>query len=198
MPLTCWNVVMSTVRACGLPSSIMAHLHARSRRLPVSGVAAAVATMAVGGACGSADDATSATTSAAVAEALAPSQVSASTVPEPTIPGACDPDDVVVTVVRPSDGVAEPDQIIELTNAGDRECDVDISRSSNAGPEMEPSVRLVPGGVGLVWVDGETDCNAEARDPSMSTTMWVNGEERSIELVFGAPCGVEFVAFFAD
>jgi len=202
---------MSTVRECGLPSSIMAQ--SRSSLRPVGSrravaevvrrdarlgqlVVLPIVVLGVTSACAGDDDGSA--TNLAVAEELAPSQIAAPTVPPPTQPDWCDPDDVGVEVVEPGDGVGQPDQIIDLVNEGVRECDVDISATGGAAVEMEPSVRLTPGGVGHVWVEGQDDCDETLADPEVRLWLDINGDDRPVDLIFISPCGVELVAFFTD
>jgi hypothetical protein len=200
---------MSTVRERGLPSSIMTPTRPPScprgarRSVAVVGCRSArlvlalpVAVLVGVSACAGGDDAT--TTSQAVAEALAPSQIAASTVPPPTLPDLCDPDEVGVEIVEPDGGIGQPDQIIDLVNEGDRECDVDISATGGAAAEMEPSVRLAPEGIGHVWVEGQDDCDETLADPEVEVWLDINGDDRPVDLIFVSPCGVELVAFFTD
>ena len=118
--------------------------------------------------------------------------------PSPGLAPLCDPDQVGVVVVEPGAGVGQPDQIIELVNEADAECDVDISATGGAAAEMEPSVRLAPGGVGHVWVVGKDDCDESLADPDVQITLDVNGADRRADLIFVSPCGVELTAFFTD
>jgi hypothetical protein len=127
---------------------------------------------------------------------LAPSQRTSDTVPPPDLPPPCDPDDVSVTVGAGDGGGGRPDQIVDLTNDGDRECDVDISATGGRVTEMEPSVRLMPGGVGHIWLEVQDDCDETLADPQTELWLDVNGEQRVVDLVVVAPCGVELVAFF--
>ena len=137
---------------------------------------------------------------------LAPSQLTSETVPPPDLPPRCDPDDVSATVVDAGgagedgggDGGGDlgPDQIIDLTNDGALECDVDISATAGTAPEMEPSVRLAPGGVGHVWLEVQDDCDESLADPQTELRLDVNGVQRVVDLVVVAPCGVQLVAFF--
>ena len=126
---------------------------------------------------------------------LAPSQLTSETVPPPDLPPPCDPDDVSATVAAQS-GEGLPDQIIDLTNEGDLECDVDISATGGRAVEMEPSVRLAPGGVGHIWLEVQDGCDETLADPQTELWLDVNGEPQVVDLVVVAPCGVELVAFF--
>lgn len=131
---------------------------------------------------------------------LAPSQLAAAaTVPPPTSPPSCATGEVTAVVVETAideAAVGEPDLIIELGNAGDVECDVDISASDGVAPEMEPSVRLAPGEVGQVWLEIPDECAEPVASQPGRLVLDVNGEELGIDLGRAVPCGAELVAFF--
>jgi len=161
-----------------------------------AGAALAIAYLVVAGVgCGSGDDDGSPT-----ASDLAPSQVAASTVPPPTAPGLCDPLRIGLAVVEPESesSVDQPDQLVELVNVSEDECEVDISRTERASPEMEPSVRLAPGAIGLVWIEAVETCDAPSADPLEEIVLDVNGVEQSVTLTFSPRCGAEVTAFFAE
>lgn len=150
-------------------------------------------------ACGGSDDTTVAVTTTVLASVLAPSQVSAATVPPPTAPARCDPALVSSRVVAGDGGVGAPDQVVELRNEGDHECDVDISATENAVAEMEPSVRLEPGEVGVAWVVAANACDSSPAEELVDELVLdVNGERRVVELLEPSPCGVEVIAFFTE
>jgi hypothetical protein len=146
-------------------------------------------------ACGS-DESGGSPTTPPPATDLAPSQLTASTVAAPLAPGLCDPGRVRIEVVVPEPGVGQPDQIVELVNDDDRECDVDISATEDASPLMEPSVRLQPGAQGHVWVEGRDACDEPVEDPVL--VLDVNGQARDVDVTFETSCGVEVTAFFTD
>lgn len=149
------------------------------------------------GACSSSEPSTETTVPhTGPARELAPSQLTSETAPPPDLPPLCDPADVSATVAVGDAGDGLPDQIIDLTNDGDLECDVDISATAGRSVEMEPSVRLAPGEVGHVWLAVQDDCDETLADPPTQLWLDVNGEPLVVDLVVVAPCGVELFAFF--
>lgn len=149
------------------------------------------------GACSSSEPSTATTVPhTGPARELAPSQLTSETAPPPEMPPLCDPGDVTATVAVGDGGDGLPDQVIDLTNDGDLECDVDIGATSRGAFEMEPSIRLAPGEVGHIWLDVQDDCDETLSDPQTQLWLDVNGEPMVVDLVAVAPCGVELFAFF--
>lgn len=111
-----------------------------------------------------------------VASDLAPSQVVASTVPEPPTPGPCALDDVEmwtanVEVTELSDGFSSR-TAIRIRNRSDVWCEPDIGRSPRLDPLIEPDVWLQPGDEAELWVgDRQTDCAAPEFQPAVQVAI---------------------------
>lgn len=155
------------------------------------------AVMLVTAACSSGEPSTTGATvpNTGPAGELAPSQITAVTVPPPELPPPCEPAEVTVRVVVPEAGVGQPDQILEVVNEGDVLCSVDVGATGGTMVEMEPNVRLGPGEVAHLWLVVPDGCD-EPGGPAADLSLDVNGVLRPVELLVGGPCGVELVAFF--
>jgi len=149
-----------------------------SKRL---GVMAAALVLAA--ACGSGDD------EAPDALHLAPSQTSAGTVAAPEVPPPCDPSALELAPGTTPEGAVA---IIVLTNAGDHECEVDVSESSIADPTMERDAWLAPAGEAeLTLVDASPGCAAPT---STTVELVVNGVDVVVPFEVGPACELSIVA----
>lgn len=127
------------------------------------------------------------------AEDLAPSQVSQPTVPEPAIVARCADADIglAATPGQPP----EADVVLVFTNTGTAECEIDLGTAWAIVHEVEPSVRLEPGGQAQLWgLASNPDCTDPAEVPHWELS--VNGVPRTVVLPDGVGCGLEPAAFF--
>jgi hypothetical protein len=100
----------------------------------------------------------------AAAADLAPSQTAASTVAAPDVPPPCDLDDLHWVAEPPTR--ADALFVVRVRNAGEIECELDVSQSEVADPAMEPDVWLAPGATGeLTVVDTAPGCTEPDIDP---------------------------------
>jgi hypothetical protein len=154
-------------------------------------------------ACGGDDQQTAATTvplavttTRPVASELAPSQVAASTVPEPELPPPCAVGDLRFST--PADATTEGSvgAVIRIRNAGDVRCEVDVIDSPAADPLMEPDVWIDPGAEAELLVDQATSACAQPA-PVSSVDLVVNGTPVTVPVAIAEACGVMLTAIYA-
>jgi hypothetical protein len=145
-------------------------------------------------------DADTAPTTTSSSSRLAPSQVTADTVPPPPVPDPCDPADLAWwTAAVDADDDGEPasvSAIIRVENRGDVWCEVDISGSPQFAPEVEPDVWLAPGDLARLsfGADG-TDCT----DRQVATAALIRIDETVVEVpTLAAGECLGFIAFYPD
>lgn len=129
---------------------------------------------------------------------LAPSQISAATVPEPTSVAACDVERLTFESSAGAGGAPEGSvaAVVRITNDGPVRCEVDVSESPLADPLMEPDVWIEPGGQAelLVEHDGST---CAAPSPVTTVELRVNGSALDVPVVVESTCGLSLTAVFA-
>ena len=130
---------------------------------------------------------TSPATTGPVATDLAPSQITASTVAAPVAPPPCDVD--VLEFAAGSEG------IVAIRNTGPVECEVDVSKSPNRDPLMEPGVWLHSGGEGELAVE-PTDEGCTQPAAVTSIDLVVNGASVTAPVDLTAACGATLIAIY--
>ena len=126
-------------------------------------------------------------TTAPIATDLAPSQVTASTVAPPAGAPPCVVDDLEFT----AGGVG----IVAIRNTGPVECEVDVSKSPNRDPLMEPGVWLHSGGEAELAVEPNDEGCAQ---PSTieSVDLVVNDEPVTAPVALADSCRATLVAIY--
>ena len=132
-----------------------------------------------------------------LADDLAPSQVTASTVAAPDTPGPCDLVDLEFWTSQVIAAEQTADAVIRVRNVGDVWCEPDISESPLIDPAIEPDVWLDPGG----WADlvvGQS--GKKCLDPTLVTAaeIDVSGEAVVVPTAAVATCGWRLTAFFPN
>lgn len=127
-------------------------------------------------------------TTTPAATALAPSQVTASTVAAPAGVPLCK-----LAELEFSAG----DGIVLIHNAGPVECEVDVSQSPNRDPLMEPGIWLHAGGQGELAVEAGGDGCAQPRVVT-SVDVVVNGQAVNAPVSLPAACDVTLTAIYTD
>jgi hypothetical protein len=118
---------------------------------------------------------------------LAPSQLTASTVAPPGGVPPCDVDEL--------EFVASAEMIIGIRNAGSVECEVDVSKSPNRDPLMEPGVWLRPGGnAELTVATDDTRCEQPASVARIDLV--VNGQPVDAPVMLPPTCGTTLTAIY--
>ena len=85
--------------------------------------------------------------------------------------------------------------IIGIRNAGSVECEVDVSKSPNRDPLMEPGVWLRPGGdAELTVATDDTQCEHPATLTSIDLV--VNGEPVEAPVMLPPTCGTTLTAIY--
>jgi hypothetical protein len=148
------------------------------------------------GAFDAASDASAPASSVAVAGELAPSQVSASTVPEPLAPPPCDVAELAFASPPPGTGWAPFGAVIHITNSGAARCEVDVFESPSVDPLMEPDVWIDPGTHAELLVEPAQESCAQPA-PVTSVDLVVNGTPVAVPVVIGETCGVMLTAIYA-
>lgn len=129
---------------------------------------------------------------------LAPSQLTAPTVPPPETPPPCDPSVLAIWTaqVMVADGFA--DAVLRVRNDGASWCEVDVSRSPSVDPEMEPDVWLDPGG----WADlviGESGFGDECTDPGALRIARIDANGAALDVDTAVvSCEPQLVAFYPN
>jgi predicted small lipoprotein YifL len=126
-------------------------------------------------------------TTAPVATELAPSQVTASTVVAPAGAPPCVVDDLEFTAVG--------EGIVAIRNTGSVECEVDVSRSPNRDPLMEPGVWLRAGGEGELAVEA-SDVGCAQPSPIDGVELVVNGQPVMAPVTLPEACAATLVAIY--
>jgi hypothetical protein len=135
-------------------------------------------------------------TSTPVAGDLAPSQVSASTVPEPDAPPPCDAGQLLFESPPPTTGWAPFGAAIHITNTGPVRCEVDVFESPSVDPLMEPDVWLDPGTKAELVVEPSSETCAQPA-PLTAVDLVVNGTAVVVPVSIGETCGVVLTAIYA-
>jgi len=143
-----------------------------------------------------ADTGPTAPTTVSEASELAPSQVTASTVPEPELPPPCDVGELRFST--PADVTTEGSvgAVIRIRNAGDARCEVDVIDSPAADPLMEPDVWIDPGAEAELLVDQSASTCAQPA-PVTSVDLVVNGTPVTVPVAITEACGVMLTAIYA-
>lgn len=138
---------------------------------------------------------TSADTPVASAVELAPSQLTASTVAEPGTPVPCPIDDLDLWTaqVRVSGPVTAA--VVRVRNVGDVTCEVDISRSPEYDPVVEPGVWLGPGETADLAVESATGCEVGSEVDVIEVVV---GDELVDVPTMPAACGWRPAAFYPN
>ena len=105
-----------------------------------------------------------------VATDLAPSQVIASTVPTPDMPGQCVLDDLRLWTSQVRVGAQTVDAVIRIRNVADTWCEADVGRSPLLDPSIEPDVRLDPAGQADLVIGQQAD---DCQDPTVLSVVQV-------------------------
>ncbi len=121
---------------------------------------------------------------------LAPSQVSASTVPRPATPDPCRVDDLAIWTAQIESGSV----VIRIRNDGSAWCDVDITDSAQLDPLAEPAIWLEPGD-GANLVAGESEPGCEAPRPFRTIEFDMGGTSVSVPSALVA-CGWWLTALY--
>lgn len=133
---------------------------------------------------------------AAPATDLAPSQISAATVPEPESPPPCEEGALDIATAPEQAGELGVAAVIAIVNQADRECEVDVFASPLADPLMEPDVWLGPGGrAELLLEDVAAGC--EQPGPIDEVVLIVNGETVSVPISPVSACQPMLTAIYA-
>jgi hypothetical protein len=128
---------------------------------------------------------------------LAPSQLTAPTVPPPDVPPPCDPATLTIWTAQVLAGGGWADAVLRVRNDGDEWCEVDVAGSPSVDPAMEPDVWLDPGAwADLVLGSPEGDCAAPAA--IRLAEIDVNGAKVVVETAAVVPCGWRLTAFYPN
>lgn len=124
---------------------------------------------------------------------LAPSQISASTVAEPSTPPPCAASDLQVWTARVERAERSVDAVLRMRNDGDGWCEADVGRSPLLDPSIEPDVWLLPGGEADLHVGQRAEDCAE---PTFVPTVQIGiGTESVLVPSFVVSCGWWLDAF---
>ncbi len=138
---------------------------------------------------------TSAEPPAAPAVELAPSQLSGSTVPEPSTPVPCAIADLDLWVAQLRVSEVGPAAVVRVRNVGDVTCEVDISRSPDVDPAVEPDVWLGPGETADLVVEPATGCDGRSEVDAIQVAV---GDELLDVPTVPVACGWRLAAFFPN
>jgi hypothetical protein len=130
---------------------------------------------------------------------LAPSQISAATVPEPTGVATCDVADLSFESLAGVGGVADDDvtaAVIRVRNAGPVRCEVNLAASPLADPLMEPDVWIEAGGQGELLVEHDGSA-CDAPSPVAALELRVNGSAVDVPITVASTCGLRLTAVYA-
>lgn len=128
---------------------------------------------------------------------LAPSQLTAPTVPAPATPAPCPLAELDMWTAQVSIAEQTADAVIRIRNLGEVECEVDIAASILLDPAIEPNVWIEPGG----WADlvvGQS--GAMCRSPQLVTLVdfHIHGDAVVVPTSAVAACGWALTAFFPN
>ena len=132
------------------------------------------------------------------ADALAPSQITASTLARPATPPPCDPDDITTWTAQVAVLDDRADATLRLRNDGDAWCEVDVSASPLRGPTVEPDVWLEPGEWADLTISGAEEQNCATSTVVTLAQSALNGERRVVPTAVVQPCGWQLAAFFVN
>jgi hypothetical protein len=133
----------------------------------------------------------------APATELAPSQITAETVPAPELPPPCEIADLVLWTAQMIVAADSADALIRVRNDGDVRCEVNVSGSPNIDPLMEPDVWLDPDG----WADlivGQTGEECLAPAPVTLAEVDINGTNLVVPTSIVAMCGWRLTALYPN
>lgn len=129
-----------------------------------------------------------------VATDLAPSQRTGSTVPDPAVAEPCGAADVEMWTARVApDGASA---VIRMRNVSDTWCDLDIGRSPQIDPAIEPDVWLRPGETADLVV-GSSEAGCEAPDVVDRVQVGI-GDESVLVPTSMVTCGWWLQAFYPN
>jgi hypothetical protein len=133
----------------------------------------------------------------APATELAPSQITAETVPAPELPPPCDITDLGLWTAQVIVAADSADALIRIRNDGDARCEVNVSRSTNIDPLMEPDVWLDSAG----WADlivGQTGEKCLSPAPVTLVEVDINGANVVVPTSIVATCGWQLTALYPN
>jgi hypothetical protein len=131
-----------------------------------------------------------------VAGELAPSQLSASTVPEPEAPPPCEVEHLRFESPAPATGWSPFGAVVHITNAGAARCEVAVFESPSVDPLMEPDVWIDPGTTAELLVEPSSS-SCEQPAPVTAIDLVVNGTPVVVPVSIGETCGVMLTAIYA-
>ncbi|HEY5663315.1 MAG TPA: hypothetical protein VIS05_04685 [Ilumatobacter sp.] len=126
---------------------------------------------------------------------LAPSQISAPTVPAPVVPPSCDLADLELWTARVVVAERSADAVIRVRNRGAGWCEPDVYGSPRIDPEIEPDVWLHPDDWADLVVSSSGDTCGEPQIVDR-VEVDVHGETRSVPSAAIQPCGWWLAAFY--
>ena len=122
-----------------------------------------------------------------VATDLAPSQVIASTVPAPEMPGQCVLDDLRLWTSQVHVGARTVDAVIRIRHVAPTWCEADVGRSPLLDPSIEPDVRLDPGGEADLVIGQQAD---DCQEPAALSVVQIGvGSESALVPTALVTCG---------
>lgn len=133
----------------------------------------------------------------ATAAELAPSQITAETMPTPELPPPCEIANLALWTAQVIVGADSADAVIRIRNDGDVWCEVNVSQSPNIDPLMEPDVWLDPGG----WADlivGQTGDECLSPAPVTLVEIDINGVKVVVSSAMIATCGWRLTAIYPN
>jgi hypothetical protein len=131
-----------------------------------------------------------------VATDLAPSQISAATVPEPESPPPCEAGALDIAPVPDLAAGSDVAAVIAIVNAADVECEVDVFASPLADPLMEPDVWLGAGAAAEVLIE-DVAPGCEQPPPIDELVLIVNGATVTVPLTAVSACQPMLTAIYA-
>lgn len=133
----------------------------------------------------------------ATAVELAPSQITAETMPAPELPPACENANLALWTAQVIVGADSADAVIRIRNDGGMWCEVNVSQSPNVDPLMEPDVWLDPG----AWADlivGQTGDECLSPAPVTLVELDINGVKVVVPTAMVATCGWRLTALYPN
>jgi hypothetical protein len=128
---------------------------------------------------------------------LAPSQITAETVPAPELPPPCEIADLVLWTAQVIVAAGSADAVIRVRNDGDVWCEVNVSQSPNIDPLMEPDVWLDSGGLADLVV-GQSGDECLSRAPVTLVELDINGVKVVVPTAMVATCGWQLIALYPN